>query len=315
MNRYVKYLIKRVITMLVIFLLVSFVIFFLLRFAGVDPISVLGGEKGVTDEVRVELEMQYGLDKPLIVQYVNWLTGVFRGDVGIDYVYKQDVWALIVPRIPITIGLVLLSMLIAVVIAIPAGMISAYKKNTPIDSGISIISLIFVAMPGFLVSILMVMFCAKFAPTYSFVGTYSNFGEFLSRILLPAVALSFSPIAFMTRVSRSSMVEQLKSGYVTTAKAKGLGTGKVLIRHAFHNAVLPVLTIGSMMIGTTITGAVLVETVFSLPGIGTLLITSIKEYNYPITQTLLLILLGVFLVISCIVDLIYALVDPRILVE
>jgi len=111
------------------------------------------------------------------------------------------------------------------------------------------------------------------------------------------------------------MVEQLKSGYVTTAKAKGLGTGKVLIRHAFHNAVLPVLTIGSMMIGTTITGAVLVETVFSLPGIGTLLITSIKEYNYPITQTLLLILLGVFLVISCIVDLIYALVDPRILVE
>lgn len=315
MNRYVKYILKRLLTMIVIFFIVSLVIFFLLRVAGVNPITVLGGEKGVTDDVREVLEKNYGLDKPLIVQYFNWLSGVFKGNVGIDYVYRQDVWALITPRIPITVGLVVLSMLIAVVVAIPAGIISAYKKNTAVDSIISVISLILVAMPGFLVSILILLFCSKYMPNYSFVGTYTNFGEYLSRIILPSVALSFSPIAFMTRVSRSSMVEQLKSGYVTTARAKGISTQRVVFKHAFHNAVLPVLTVGSMMVGTTISGAVLVERVFSLPGIGSLLITSIKEYNYPVTQTLLLILLAVFLVISCLVDIIYALVDPRISVE
>ena len=315
MNRYVKYILKRIFTMIVIFLVVSLVIFFLLRVAGVDPITVLGGEKGVTEDVRTALEKQYNLDKPLITQYFIWLTGVFKGNIGVDYVYRQDVWALISPRVPITVGLVVMSMLIAVVVAIPAGIISACKKNTAVDSVISIVSLVLVAIPGFLVSILILLFCAKYMPTYSFVGTYSNFGEYISRIILPAVALSFSPIAFMTRVSRSSMIEQMKSGYITTAKAKGISTTRTVFKHAFHNAVLPVLTIGSMMVGTTISGAVLVEQVFSLPGIGSLLITSIKEYNYPVTQTLMLILLAVFLIISCLVDIIYALVDPRISVE
>lgn len=314
-SRYIKYIIKRLLMMAVIFLIVSMFIFFILRIAGIDPISVLGGEKGITAQVRAELEKKYNLDKPLISQYGSWLAGLFNGNLGLDYVNRQDVWSLITPRIPITLGLVIMSMLIAVVIAIPAGMISAVYKNTPVDSAISIISLILVAMPGFLVSILMVVFCAKFVPGYSFVGTYNSFGEFLSRIALPSVALSFSPIAFMTRVSRSSMIEQLKSGYVMTAKAKGLSTGRIVIKHAFHNAVLPVLTIGSMMVGTTIAGAVLVETVFSLPGMGSLLITSIKQYNYPISQTLLLILLAVFLIISCVVDIIYALVDPRISIK
>lgn len=315
MNRYVKYILKRILSMLVIFVIVSVFIFFVLRVAGVSPISVLGGEKGMTDEVREQLEIQYNLDKPLITQYVNWVTGIFSGDLGIDYINRQNVWSLITPRIPITIGLVVVSMLIAIIIAIPAGVLSAVYKNTPVDSGISILSLILVAMPGFLVSILMIVFCAKFVPGYSFVGTYNNFSEYLSRIILPSIALSFSPIAFMTRVSRSSMIEQLKSPYIATAKAKGLSPAKIVFKHAFHNAVLPVLTIGSMMVGTTIAGAVLVENVFSLPGIGSLLITAIKQYNYPVSQTLILLLLAIFLIISCLVDIIYALVDPRISIE
>ena len=312
MGRYVKYIVKRILTMIVIFFIVSAVIFFALRLSGIDPISVIGGDKGVTDAVRVELESQYGLDKPLVQQYFSWLTGLLSGNLGLDYVNRQDVWSLITPRIPVTLGLVGLSMGFAVIIAVPAGIISAIKKNTPIDSAISIISLILVSVPGFVVSLIIIVICAKYFPGYSFVGTFSNVKEFFSRLSLPALALSFSPIAFITRVCRSSMIEQMKSGYISTARAKGLSQFKIVWKHAFHNAVLPVLTIGSMMVGTTIAGAVLVETVFSLPGIGSLLITAIKQYNYPVTQTLMLILLGVFLVISCLVDILYAVLDPRI---
>lgn len=315
MNRYLKFILKRIATMIVLFLIVSLFVFMILRLVGVKPISVLGGDRGISEAASAELEKQFYLDKPLITQYGIWIKGIFSGDLGIDYVNKQSVSDLISPRIPVTIGLVLFSMLIAVVFAIPLGIISAVKKNTPIDSTISIFSLILAAIPGFLISILIVAFCAKYVPGYSFVGSYSNFGEYMQRIILPSIALSFMPIAFMTRICRSNMVEQLKSNYIMTAKAKGLSTGRIVVKHAFHNAVLPVLTVGTMMVGTLISGAVLVESVFSLQGIGSLLITAIKQYNYPVSQTLLMILLAIFLLISCLVDILYVLIDPRISVD
>ena len=301
--------------MIVLFAIVSIFIFMVLRLVGIKPISVLGGERGITDAAAAELEKQFALDKPMLEQYGIWIKGLFTGDLGVDYVDKQDVSNLIKPRIPVTIGLVFFSMLIAVVVAIPLGIISAVKKNTPVDSAISIISLVLAAIPGFLVSILIVAFCAKFVPGYSFVGSYSGLGEYLQRLLLPSVALAFMPIAFMTRISRSNMIEQLKSNYIMTAKAKGLSTRTIVVKHAFHNAVLPVLTVGTMMVGSMISGAVLVESVFSLQGIGSLLVTAIKQYNYPVSQTLLMVLLGIFLIISCIVDILYVVIDPRVTVD
>ena len=315
MNRYAKFILKRIFTMIVLFAIVSIFIFMVLRLVGIKPISVLGGERGITDAAAAELEKQFALDKPMLEQYGIWIKGLFTGDLGVDYVDKQDVSNLIKPRIPVTIGLVFFSMLIAVVVAIPLGIISAVKKNTPVDSAISIISLVLAAIPGFLGSILIVAFCAKFVPGYSFVGSYSGLGEYLQRLLLPSVALAFMPIAFMTRISRSNMIEQLKSNYIMTAKAKGLSTRTIVVKHAFHNAVLPVLTVGTMMVGSMISGAVLVESVFSLQGIGSLLVTAIKQYNYPVSQTLLMVLLGIFLIISCIVDILYVVIDPRVTVD
>ena len=315
MNRYAKFILKRIFTMIVLFAIVSIFIFMVLRLVGIKPISVLGGERGITDAAAAELEKQFALDKPMLEQYGIWIKGLFTGDLGVDYVDKQDVSNLIKPRIPVTIGLVFFSMLIAVVVAIPLGIISAVKKNTPVDSAISIISLVLAAIPGFLVSILIVAFCAKFVPGYSFVGSYSRLREYQQRLLLPSVALAFMPIAFMTRISRSNMIEQLKSNYIMTAKAKGLSTRTIVVKHAFHNAVLPVLTVGTMMVGSMISGAVLVESVFSLQGIGSLLVTAIKQYNYPVSQTLLMVLLGIFLIISCIVDILYVVIDPRVTVD
>lgn len=307
-----KYFSKKILMMIGILLFVSLVIFFMIRIPDIDPISVMGGEKTVTAEARAALTEQYHLNEPLLVQYGIWVQGVLKGDFGLDFINRQSVKDLILPRIPVTMGLVFLSMLIATLVAIPFGILSALKKNTWVDQTLSVFVLVMASTPNFMISIVMVILLAKFFPSYKFIGSTSNFSEFFQRIAIPAVALSFSPIALMTRVTRSSMIEQMKSPYITTVRAKGLPSRMIIFKHALHNGVLPVLTIGSMMAGTMIAGAVLVETVFSLPGMGSLLITAIKQYNYPIAQILLLILLSVFLLISTVVDLLYAAIDPRI---
>lgn len=309
---YIKYILKRILMMIPILIIVSLIIFMVIRASGVNPISVIGGDKSVTEEVKAELTSQYHLDKPLIEQYYYWIDGIFKGNLGLDYINRQSVSSLIASRIPITLGLVLLGMLIAVVVAFPLGILAALKKNTWVDQLISIFVLILSSTPNFLASIIMLVVISKFFANYQFIGTYSNATEFFQRLSVPAIALSLSPIALLTRVTRSSMIDQFKSNYITTAKSKGLSKSTIILKHGLKNGILPVLTIGAMMIGTTIAGAVLVESIFSLPGIGGLLITGIKTYNYPVVQTLLLILLVIFLVISTIVDVLYTLIDPRV---
>jgi peptide/nickel transport system permease protein len=298
--------------MIVMLAMVSLFIFLVLRTLGVDPVVVLGGDKGVDSTARAELEKSFGLNKPLLVQYGGWVAGVFTGNLGIDYVNRQNVAALIAPRIPITIGLVSISMIFAWFVGIPLGILSAVKRNTAADTAVSVISLVFASTPSFIAAILIVMICARFFPSYSFIGSYGNAAEYFSRIVLPAAALSFVPMALIQRVTRSSMIEQMKQGYILTARAKGLGTLAIVLKHGFRNAVLPMLTVATMMVGTAVAGAVLVETVFSLPGIGSLLIGAVKEYNYPVTQSLMMLLLFIFLFISFVLDVLYVLIDPRV---
>jgi peptide/nickel transport system permease protein len=292
--------------------LVSMFVFLVPRALGVDPLVVLGGDKGATEAAKAELALRFGLDKPLLAQYGDWATGLLSGDLGHDYVNRQDVRGLIAPRVPVTVGLVAISMVLAWIFGILLGTLSALRKNTGLDTGISMVSLLLASTPGFVMAIVSILVCARFFPSYSFVGSYGNAGEYVARIVLPAVVLSFVPMALIVRVTRSSMVEQMKQGYVRTARAKGLGRAAIIVRHGFRNAMPPVLTIASMMVGTAISGAVLVETVFSLPGLGSLLVSAIKEYNYPITQTLLLLLLFVFLLISFVMDAVLVLIDPRV---
>lgn len=313
--KYLRYVLKRLLSMAVILFLATVVIFFMIRASRVDPITVMLRDINPSESVVHSLEQQFNLDKPLYVQYTIWMKGVFQGDWGIDYINKTDVKELVVTRFPITIGLVVMSMIISLVIAIPLGIICSIKKNTWIDQLISIITLFMTSMPGFLTSMVILLIVAKYFPSYNFTGTYHNFGEYISRISLPSVALSFNMIALLVRITRSSMIEQLKSNYVMTALAKGNGKINTFFKHAFHNGVIPVITISTIMMGSTIGHAVLVEQIFSLPGLGSLLISSVKSYNYPIVQMILLIMLTIFLLISFLADIIYALVDPRIKVE
>jgi peptide/nickel transport system permease protein len=270
------------------------------------------GERQATEDVIAALREQYHLNDPLIVQYGRWLGGAITGDFGTDYINHQDVSFLISQRIPVTLGLVIISILIGTAIAVCLGVLSGARENSLVDRGISIAVLILVSIPPFLVATLTLILLSVFAPGFSFTGAIGTVAEYFSRITLPAVVLSLNMVAILTRVTRSSMINQLRSPYALLAKAKGLPSRFVIWKHCFKNALIPVLTIVSIFAGTAISGAVLVESIFSLPGLGGLLTQAIKTNNYPIVQASLLILLLVFLTIGLATDLIYAGIDARI---
>jgi len=307
-----KYTATRLLLLIPILCLVSVIIFIMVRISQVDPIAVILGGKQTTPAVIQSIREKYSLDKPPIMQYFIWISGIFKGDFGLSFKFQQSVSSLIQDRLPVTLGLVMLSSLIAVLIAIPVGVVSAIKKNTWVDRSLSVASLILVSCPVFLTGILMILGLAQFFPDFSFTGSFDGFEEYFQRLILPAIALSFTMIALVSRVTRSSMIKQLQSNYAMTAVAKGLPLRMVIFKHAFRNALIPVITVASVQFGAMIVGAVLVESVFSLPGVGSLLIDSIKSSDYPIVQGLTLLLVTVFLVINLLVDIIYAVVDPRI---
>jgi len=309
---YLRFVGKRLLVFFPLIFAASLVIFFLLRTSGVDPINVMLGENRVTEEVAAVLRAQHHLDEPLIVQYGYWIGGALHGDFGTDYVNRQSVSMLIAQRLPVTLGLVLLSALIGTAMAIGLGVLSAVKEGRVVDRAISVIVLVLVSVPSFLLAIVALVLIALFAPGLSFTGAINNISEYFSRILLPAFVLSMYMVALVTRVTRGSMIIQLKSPYAMTMIAKGLPVKAVIWKHCFVNALVPVLTVSTIFVGSAISGAVLVESVFSLAGLGMLLTQAIKMSNYPVIQGCLLVLLVVFLTIGLVTDLIYAAIDPRV---
>lgn len=312
MKEYVKYIGKRIIAMIPILLIVSFAIFFLLRLSSTDEAAVIIGERQATDELKARVTQEYGLDKPELIRYFDWLKGVVVGDFGKDYDSGQDIGELISSRIPVTLGLVLISSALGLTFAIILGVISALHRNKPLDTGISLVMLFFCSVPSFLVSVLVLLILTKLIPGYSFIGTYNNFGEFLQRISVPAVIMALNQLALLGRVTRSSMVSQLQAPYIVTANAKGLTDKDITYKHAFHNAVIPVLTVAGMSFANAIGGTVLIEQIFSLPGIGGLLVSAVQGGNYPVVQILVMFMLIVYLIMSLIVDVLYVVVDPRV---
>ena len=244
---YVKYILKKLIQIVVITFLVSLLVFFSLRLNPTSPLTVIIGNKQSTPELQQQYTEQFDLDEPLLKQYIIWLKGIAHGDLGIDYVQKQPILNQIIDRIPITIGLVLFSTILGTVIAILIGVLAAMKRGTWIDSALSTLMLVISSIPTFVLSILAILFLSKYVPGYSFIGTYSNTAEFISRISVPGIIMAVGLVATLGRVTRSSMISQLQAPYMITAKAKGLGKFNKTFKHAFHNAVIPVLTVAGYM--------------------------------------------------------------------
>jgi peptide/nickel transport system permease protein len=293
----------------------SVIVFIMVRLNPADPVAVILGGKQTTPETVANVRASFNLDKSYINQYGIWISGVFRGDLGTSFKYRQAVSALIRERLPVTAGIVVLSSLILLLIAIPSGIITALKLNSPFDTLLSVIQLILVASPPFLTSILMIWIITMVAPGFRFTGSFSNFAQFLQRVILPATALAFSMIALTSRIMKASMVEQIQSNYHTAAIAKGLPPWKVALRHCLKNAVIPVITVFGTQFGILIIGSVLVESVFSLAGLGSILIEGIKASDYPLVQGITMLLVFVFMSISTILDLLYGIIDPRIRVH
>ncbi|MDD3367604.1 MAG: ABC transporter permease [Lachnospiraceae bacterium] len=307
-----KYVVDKLAQYVIVLAIVSVIIFVMVRLNPTDPVSVIVGGKQTTAETVANIRAEFNLDKTYFEQYLIWIKGIFQGDFGTSFQYRQNVTSLIMKRLPVTVGLVLLSSVIALVLSVPLGIITALKQNTPLDTGLSVIQLILVACPPFLTSILMILLITIFTPGVSFTGSFTNFNEYMQRILYPSIALAFSMIALTSRVTKTSMIEQLNSNYTLVAKSKGLSMRQRVLNHCLKNSLIPVITIFGTQMGVLIVGTVLVENVFSLAGLGSILIDGVKSCDYPIVQGIVMLLVFVFITISMLLDMLYAVIDPRI---
>ncbi|RSX52819.1 peptide ABC transporter permease [Bifidobacterium goeldii] len=307
-----RFVVSKLLQYVFVMFCTSVIIFGLVRLGPTDPVSVILGGKQSTPATIANIRSQFGLDKPVLTQYVDWIGGMLHGDFGLSYQYRQPVSLLLAQRLPTTLGIVVLATLIAIVIAIPAGVYTGAKQHSVSATVLSIIELVLVACPPFLTGILMIWYLSTYMPGVAFTGSYNGWGEYFQRISLPAVCMAFSMIALISRMMERGMADQLNSEYSMVISAKGASRSRVIWAHCFKNAVIPVITVLGLQIGILMVGSALVETVFSLPGVGTLLIDGVKAGDYGVVQAVTLLLVFVFMTISTILDLVYGLIDPRI---
>ena len=312
MNFIFRYILKRLLFLVPILLVVSVLMFFLIRLPPSDPIGSITSGRRISEETRASLITQYHLDVSLPRQYFIWITNAVRGNLGDSFRHRQPVTALLAARLPTTLQLVLMSALFAVLLAVPAGILSAVKRHTAVDRFLSGFMVYCVSSPVFLNAILLMLifvFKLRWFPAF---GAGRNFTENLYYLCLPAFALSLNMVALMGRIIRDRMIGEFKSNYALALSAKGTPFRRIVMTHCFKNTLIPVITVGGVQIGAMVIGAVLVENVFALGGIGALLIEGIQASDYPVVQSIMLFLVALFLVLNMIVDVVYFIIDPRI---
>lgn len=301
-----KYIFKRILMLVPIILGVSFLVFFIISMTPGDPATIILGEEA--DPASVEaLREEMGLNKPLIVQYANYMLGLFKGDLGKSYNTGKDVFSEIIARYPATFTLTFWSMVVAVIIAIPIGIISATRQYSLTDSISMVVALLGVSMPNFWLGLMLILlFSLKLGLLPS--GGASS----LKSIILPAITLGTGAAAIVTRMTRSSMLEVVRQDYIRTAKAKGVKDKRVIRKHALRNALIPIVTVVGLQFGRLLGGAVLTETVFAYPGIGRLMVDSIRSKDSPMVLGTIIIFAITFSIVNLLIDILYAYIDPRI---
>ena len=294
----------------------SIVIFVLLRLAPGDIVDILFSTGGyVNPSERQAIERELGLDRPIWVQYLDWLRQMAVGNLGKSYRYDLPAWEIIRPLVPVTLELAALSLVIAVVLGVPTGVISAVRQDTPLDYVLRVFSLAGLSMPSFwlgMVIILGLVAWFGWIPPVTYVRPSENFPLHVVQFLLPALAVGYRSSALIMRITRSSLLEVLREDYVRTAWAKGQAKRIVIWRHALKNAMLPVVTVIGIEFAFLIGGLVVTETVFNLPGLARFLVQAILWRDYPIVQNLVMIIAIVVIVSNLLVDMLYGVLDPRV---
>jgi len=301
-----KYIVKRILLMIPVLVFMTIIVFTIFFFAPGDPVSRIAGPN-VTPEVYESIKRKYGLDQPYIVQYWRFMKSVIEGDLGISILQERPVIDMIKERLPVTLEIGLLGFLITFVIAIPAGVMAAVKKNTFVDYLCMSGTLVGVAIPTFWFGMLLMYFFAYKLRWFPISG----YGT-IKHLILPSFAIGLTNAAITARMVRSSMLEVLKQDYVRTARSKGLQEKVVIYRHALKNAMIPIITLMGLRLGWIIGGSVALEIIFSIPGIGRLMVDSILARDYPVVQGAMLVLTSSIIVANILADVLYAIVDPRI---
>ena len=307
-------ILKKILTAIPVLLVVSIVLFLLLNVMPGDAADSMSTMDATAEEVEA-LRESLGLNDPMYIQYLRWLRNVLKGDFGISFLNGASVTEKIVTRLPVTLELTLLAMLIAVAIALPMGVLSATHRNSAIDAIASFISMIGVAVPHFwLAMMLIIIFSVNlhWLPASGFTPISQGLGKNLIKMIMPAFSVGLGFAATVMRQTRSNMIDVLGTDYISTAKAKGMSKSVVVWKHGVRNALIPVITVIGMQTGRLFGGAIVVETLFGLPGIGTAIVQSIFSRDYQMTMGCVMMVAVIIILINTIVDILYVIIDPRV---
>lgn len=308
------YILRRLVLLVPVLLVVGIVVFALVHLTPGDPAAVILGDSATPEQVEA-LQDQLGLNDPLPVQFVNWFGGVLRLDLGESIFLGESVTAALLDRAQPTILLTLYAMLVQLSIGIPAGVIAAVRYNSPIDRALTVVAISGAAVPTFFLGILLILLFAvrlRWLPSGGYVSLTDDPVEHLKGMILPALALGISSAGLLARLVRSSMLDVLREDYVRTAWAKGLPERLVVVRHALRNAMIPALTVIGTSVGALLGGAVVTETVFTIPGMGRLVVQSIARRDYPVIQGAVMAIAMTYIFVNLLVDLLYVYADPRV---
>lgn len=333
-----QFILKRLGMIIPTFLGITILTFVFVHLIPGDPVLIFAGERGVSPERHAELMAQLGLNKPLYQQYFDYLIGIFKGDLGVSFKSHVPVWDEFVPRFKATFELGMSAMLFAVVFGVPIGVLAAVKRGSIFDHTAISLSLTGYSMPIFWWGMMLIMlvsvhfnltpvsgrvsdmlFLDDSNPLTGFMlidtliwGEEGDFIDAIQHLILPSMVLGTIPLAVIVRMTRSSMLEVLSEDYIRTARAKGLSRWRIVLVHALRNAMIPVITIIGLQVGSMLAGAILTETVFSWPGIGRWLIESLQRRDYPVVQGGVLIVATLIILVNLVIDMLYGIINPRI---
>ena len=305
---------KRIVQLIPTLFFVSVIIFSLQQLLPGDPALVMAGEER-DPAVLEQIRKQYRLDQPVPIQYVYWVKGVLSGDLGESMRLKEPVLRLIMQKFPVTLQLALMAIVVSLAVGVTAGVISAIKKNTRIDYGVNLVARWGISTPNFWLGIMLIFLFSVWLgwlPASGYVGPFEDFWLSLQTTILPAFVLGNSFAAVLMRHTRSAMLQAMTSDYVRTARAKGLAERIVVVKHALRNALTPVITLGALELGTLLSGAVLTEQVFSIPGFGKLIVDSVFNRDYAVVQGVTLVTATTYILLNLLADIAYVLINPRL---
>ncbi|HTV70895.1 MAG TPA: ABC transporter permease [Rhizobiaceae bacterium] len=307
-------ILNRLLGMITVMALVVTIVFVIVRVTPGDPAAVMLGPEATASDIEA-LRVKLGLDQPMPVQFLRYVAGVVQGDLGQSIFLGQPVTTALLDRAEPTIFLTIFSLLIATAVALPVGILSAYKRGSFFDQTATTLAMFAASVPSFWLGLLFIQFFAVhlgWFNTSGYGGPGASLAVRLNHLVLPALTLGLISSALITRFTRASMLDVLNDDYVRTARSKGMSEWRVVLRHAFKNALIPILTVIGLTAALLISGAVVTETVFGLPGVGNLVVSAVLRRDYPVIQGALLVIAGAYVLVNFAIDMLYLLVDPRV---